>query len=349
MVNMMLLTILSFSAALSNGSVIPRQGSGDVNLAALIRNDEKVQRHEKSILRALNKGLPYSEGLLDATETVIKLDGLKEDERKCLFLRSSVKQEGFESILNVNPHLDAPEIVTGHDSKPIESTKSTALVATERLGWNNEVAPEIGGSATAEVSGGIGFFSASLSATVYGNQRSSEGENGKASTQHEYSDNTIKGSCVLTPFFDEKCSTGDKSKSKHSLGLFPTCQPLQGVATQFLDFDYDKYQSASGFGGTLHGIKMHKPELIKANKYEDNCTFTYVLRYENGDPNFKVTKAPKAVGWFKQTMVRDPSGGQGNWEYRDDLAEPEGLNEKCSEYSLLSRRAEASAPYSPDH
>ncbi|KAM3516279.1 hypothetical protein MY11210_000038 [Beauveria gryllotalpidicola] len=406
MVNMMRWTTLSFSAAVAHGSIIPRQASGDINLAALILNAPEVQRHQKSIQRALNKGLPYSEGLLEASKSLVKLDGLKKDERKCLYLRNSVKQDGFQSYMDINPHPDAPDVVTSAKEKKIEITTSTAKVDVEKLGWNKEVATEIGGSATVQVSGGIGEFSASLSATVYGNQRTAGGQNGEASKQTEFRQDvrrveicppnsicrivtwtytrTIKGSCFLTPYFDEQCSTGNKRKGKYSLGLFPTCQPLQGVATQFFDFDYDNYKSAYGFGPETHGLKMHKPAMIKANKYDEDCTFTYALRDENGIPvkataniietepdssvnKSAVTKTPKAVGWFIDNMgvrscefedgwfmqannayfIPEKAGGQGIWEWRDDLPEPEGLKEKCPQYSSLSKRAAAGSKTGP--
>ncbi|EJP60794.1 uncharacterized protein BBA_10262 [Beauveria bassiana ARSEF 2860] len=406
MVNMMLWTALSFSAAVAHGAIIPRQGSGDINLAALIRNAPQVQRHQKSIQGALNKGLPYSEGLLEASKSLVKLDGLKEEERKCLYLRNTVKQDGFQSYMDINPHSDAPDVVTGDKEKKIEITTSTAVVDVERLGWNKEVATEIGGSATIEASAGIGVFSASLSATVYGNQRTSEGQNGEASKQTEFRQDvrreevcppnsicrivtwtytrTIKGKCFLNPYYDEQCATGNKRKGKYSLGLFPTCQPLQGVATQFFDFDYDNYKSASGFGPENQGLKMHKPEIVKANKYDEDCTFTYALRDENGTPvkataniietepdssvkKSAVTKTPKAVGWFEDEdgvrsceledgwfmqansayYIPTEAGGQGVWEYRDDLPEPQGLKDKCPQYSSLTKRAVAGSKKGP--
>ncbi|KAM3466809.1 hypothetical protein NHJ6243_000550 [Beauveria neobassiana] len=397
MVNMMLWTTLSFSAVVAHGSIIPRQNAGGLNWAALIRNAPEVQRHQKSIQRALNKGLPYSEGLLEASDNLVKLDGLSEKERKCMYLRNNIKEDGFQSYMDINPHPDAPDQITGPVERKIEITTSTAVVDVSRLGWNKEVATEIGGSATAEASGGIGVFSASLSATVYGNQRTSGGQNGEASKQTEFRQDvrreevcppnsicrimtwtytrTIKGKCFLTPYFDEKCYTGDKRKGKYSLGLFPSCPPLEGVATQFFDFNYDNYKSAAGFGPDNQGLKMHKPGMIKANKYDEDCTFTYALRDENGIPvkasaniietdtdsakKSAVTKTPKAVGWFTDEKdvrsceledgwfmqannayyIPTEAGGQGIWEYRDDLPEPEGLEEKCPQHSSLSKRA----------
>ncbi|OAA41147.1 hypothetical protein BBO_05683 [Beauveria brongniartii RCEF 3172] len=397
MVNMMLWTALSFSAAVAHGAIIPRQGSGGINLAALIRNAPEIQFHQRSIQKALTKGLPYSEGLLENSKGLVKLDGLKEDERKCLYLRNSVKEDGFQSYMDINPHPDAPDVVTGKTEKKIEITTSTAVVDVERLGWNKEVATEIGGSATVEASGGIGVFSASLSATVYGNQRTAAGQNGETSKQTEFRQDirreevcpphsicrivtwtftrTIKGKCSLTPYFDEKCSTGDKRKSKYSLGLFPGCEPLTRVARQFFTFDEDNYRSALGFGADFQGLKMHKPAMIAANKYEEDCTFTYAIRDENGTPvkgmaniietetdssvqKSPVTKTPKAMEWFVSDegvescqleegwwmqpnnayFIPKSAGGRGAWEYRDDLPKPELLEEHCPKYASLSKR-----------
>ncbi|KAM3442128.1 hypothetical protein MY4824_001140 [Beauveria thailandica] len=397
MVNMMLWTALSLSAAVAHGAIIPRQGSGDINLAALIRNAPEVQRHQRSILRALNKGLPYSEGLLENSNSLVKLDGLKENERKCLYLRNSVKEDGFQSYVDINPHPDAPDVSTGAAEKRIDITTSTAVVDVERLGWNKEVATEIGGSATAEASGGIGVFSASLSATVYGNQRTSGGQNGEASTQREFRQDvrreevcppnsvcrivtwtytrTIKGKCFLTPYFDEQCSTGDKRKAKYSLGLFPGCEPLARVARQFFTFDDDNYRYGRGFGLDMQGLKMHKEAIVAANKYDEDCTFTYALRDENGTPvkamaniietdtessikKSPVTKAPRAKEWFVSDdgvesceledgwwmqannayFIPESAGGKGTWEYHDDLPKPELLEEHCPKYASLSKR-----------
>ncbi|OAR05843.1 hypothetical protein LLEC1_04270 [Akanthomyces lecanii] len=406
MVNMMLWTTLSFSAAVAHGAILPRQRAGDINMAALIRNAPEVQRHQKSIQRALNKGLPYSEGLLEASKSLVKLDGLKEEERKCLYLRNTVKQDAFQSYMDINPHPDAPDVVTGGKEKKIEITTSTAVVDFEKLGWNKEVATETGSSATIEASAGFAGFSASLSATVYGNQRTSGGQNGEASKQNEFRQDvrreevcppnsicrivtwtytrTIKGECFLNPYYDEQCATRGKKKGKYSLGLFPTCQPLQGVASQFFDFDHENYKSASGFGPENQGLKMHKPEIVKTNKYDEDCTFTYALRDENGIPvkataniietepdssvkRSAVTETPRAVGWFEDEdgvrscelengwfmqpnnayYIPTEAGGQGVWEYRDDLPEPAGLKDKCPQHSSLTKRAAAVSKKGP--
>jgi hypothetical protein len=195
---------------------------------------------------------------------------------------------------------------------------------------------------------------------------------------------TISGTCFLTPYLDAKCLDG--GKDKYSLGLFPFCQPLAGVASQFFDFDQDKIkaQASPGFGPDLQGIKMHKPELVRTNKHEENCTFSYALRMENGDPVKaqaiiiepldsqpeppEVTEVPKAIeweyddgdqngscklenGWFWESpysfCIPKSSDEPCKWWSRKQWPKPEGHEEKCPNSTGMIARAVADDDAAP--
>ncbi|KAK2598159.1 hypothetical protein QQS21_005710 [Conoideocrella luteorostrata] len=402
MVNILLWMALCFSVASAYGSIIlPRAPDG--SLAALIRNSPQVRGHMKSIIAAMDKlnaeGLPYSEGPLQDFKSV-DLDKVAEEKRKCLRLRNSVRPEGFQAIIDINPHADYPDQISGDEPESIEITTSLAKVDNERLGWNKEVSTEIGGSATAEASGGFGPFSASLSATVFGNQRSMSGKNGESSKQTEYRNDikvtkickrnsicrvvtwtytrTIMGRCFLMPYQDLEC-WGPRIPGNISLGVYlHDTSSLETVAKQFFEVQkpFNSAVDNIGAGFTVQGIQMHSPDFVKA-KYEENCSFSYPLRMENGDPvraqalitepldtteKSPVQQVPKAYKWVQDAegikycnlekgwswqpddffYIPKAEGGRDEWEQRPDLPQPEGHKEKCPRDTKLSARAEAS-------
>ncbi|OAA36442.1 hypothetical protein NOR_07521 [Metarhizium rileyi] len=396
MVRKSLWAVLSLSAVFTNGIVLSRARSDVIDLAALISQSREVRGHKKNILGGLQDGLPYSEGPL-ASSKAVQLDPVRENERKCITLRNFVKPQGYKSVIDVVPHIDHPDQLTGKDEVPIEITQSVAVIDGSRLGWNRESSTEAGISVTAEAAAGIGAFSASLSSTVFGNQRWTDGQNGEQTAEKEFRNElqttrkcpphsicrvvtwtytrTITGTCFLAPFLDMQCIDPGRT-GKYSLGLFPSCEPAAGVASQFFAFDYDRDMTASGFGPDLQGVKMHRPEAVKRNKYEETCSFSYVLRWPQGDPvraqavlavplddepevnKSFVTRVPKAIKWRygkKQTFcelennwfwqpeheffIPASQGGNGKWQTRMDLPRPDGLDEKCPESARLLARA----------
>lgn len=335
-VNTMLWAALPLSAAVY-GSAVPRQNTqntGDINLAEIIRDAPEVQAHMKSTMRHLGKVFPYSEGLMSASKGGVDLLNsaeIPEFDRKCLFVRNSIKETGWQSSLDVNPHPNADDVVTGATEEPMTISKSTVKTNSYRLGWNKESSKETGQSVTAEVSVGYGPFSASLGTTVYGNQRMTEGQSLETSTQDEVSVKidkpytcparsicrvvtwtyirTITGSCFLTPYYNETCGKGEGGKGNlYSLGLLQLCSPADKISNNF----YEHVPRKPGYGPELNGIKM--PPEGATPKYHQSCSFSYTLRDEHGtpvsaianiiekypDPNAKkteVTRVPKAIEW----------------------------------------------------
>ncbi|KID84369.1 hypothetical protein MGU_08455 [Metarhizium guizhouense ARSEF 977] len=365
-------------------SAVPRQNTqntGDINLAAIIRNHVQVQAHMRSTMSQVGKVFPYSEGRMDASEGGVDLLNFAEIprfERKCLFVRNSIKEEGWQSSVDINPHPNADDVVTGDKEETMTISKSTVKTNSQRLGWNKESATEVGGSVSVGASAGYGPFSASLDVTVYGNQRETNGQSVETSTSDEISTKidkpTITGSCFLTPYYNEQCGKGKGGKGNlYSLGLLRYCSPSDKIADKFYEF----ILWHPGYSPDLEGIKMHKTEGV-IPMYQKNCSFSYTLRDEHGtpvgvianiiekysDPTAKKTdviRVPKAVEW-RETGAKDlvcrlqrgwswmppnrfyisrKDGGDGDWQDRDDLPEPEGCKEKRAEYmQSKSKRAE---------
>ncbi|KAK9444904.1 hypothetical protein VB005_01363 [Metarhizium brunneum] len=320
MISMMLWTALSLSAATAHGAVVPRQ-AGDFDLAGVILQSSQVQRHLTSTKRFMGKEFPYSEGPMEASKAALG-DKFKDDydhfeasERKCLYIRNSFIKEATQSFFDVVPNVDAPDTITEDEEETGSVTESKAIVDTQRIGWNKEESTETGGSVTAGVQSGISAFSVSLSATIYGNQRTTGGQYGEASKQTEYTvtetknwkcpknsicrhvtwtyTRTLKGKCITTPYYDAQCANSKHSKAKFSLALFGKCTPSVRAGDQFYtysdnafgDFDGDLNTKIPGYGPDNQGIKMPKPEVIASHKFaDDECSFTYVLRDKSGSP-----------------------------------------------------------------
>lgn len=336
-VNAMLWATLPLSAAVY-GSAVPRQNTqntGDFNLAEIIRDSPQVQAHMKSTMSHLGKVFPFSEGPMSASKGGVDLLNsaeIPEFDRKCLFVRNSIKETGWQSSLDVNPHPNGDNVVTRENEEPMTISTSAVKTNSYRLGWNKESSKETGQSVTAEVSVGYGPFSASLGTTVYGNQRMTEGQNAEMSKQEEVSVKidrpytcpawsicrvvtwtyirTITGSCFLTPYYNETCGRGEAGNGNlYSLGLLRSCSPSDKIADNFYEFILGQ----TVYGPDLEGIKMHITEGV-IPRYQDNCSFSYTLRDEHRtpvsaianiiekypDPNAKkieVTSVPKARKW----------------------------------------------------
>lgn len=363
MVNMLFWTTLSVSAACAYGSVLPRAAYFD--LAAVVLNDPAGRDLlESTKSKIVDNGVLYSEGPLGDSKEA-DLDNVLEEERKCLYLHNSVKSE--ETSLDINPHADYPDRISRDNPLPLKITTSKAVIDTERLGWNKEKSTEIGASVTADTSVNAGFFSASLSATVYGNQRTTGGENGESSKQTEWSYTvesneecppnsicrivtwtyirTIKGTCSLIPNVDTQC-LGHSEGAKLSLGLFPTCPALKSTALEFFKFNDDKTQGELSAGPVVEGVKMHRPEYIQGLKHERKCSFSYALRTKEGDPvksqaliiesraethKTLVTEVPAAKRWYTK-----PDGGrycllENNWFWlaNNEFCIPANKGEAC--------------------
>lgn len=319
MVNMMLWTMLSVSAASAYGAVMPRDTFFD--LAAVIRNDKKVQGGLKSTERGIVDGALYSE--IPLKDSKIKLDNVLEDERRCLYIHNFVKSES--ASLDINPNSDYPDRISGGEAIPLEITTSVAKINSERLGWNKEKSTEVGGSATIEASVGVGVFSSFLSATVYGNQRTTGGQNGESSKQTEWTYSvkstencpansicrivtwtyirTIKGTCSLTPYVDSKClGRGD---SKLSLGLFPTCPAVRSIALDFFNFNYDNIHGELSAGPVSDGITMQRPEYVHGLKQTTKCSFSYALRTKDGEPVKAQALLTESLADTEKSQVKD--------------------------------------------
>ncbi|OAA73182.1 hypothetical protein ISF_00083 [Cordyceps fumosorosea ARSEF 2679] len=415
MISMMLWTALSLSAATTHGAVVPRQDGGDFDLAGVILQSTIVQRHLTSTKKFMGKEFPYSEGQMEASKNALgatfkdNYDHLAEKERKCLYVRNSFSKEATQSFFDVVPNVDAPDTIT--EDKPKTGTISTskAIINTERHGWNKEESSEIGGSVTVGVQSGISFFSASLSATIFGNQRTAGGKHGEASKQTEYTvtntepyecpensicrhitwtyTRTLRGKCFTTPYYDAQCSNSQHSKNKFDLALFGLCSPSSRFGKEFYTFNDTAVDSTlqgelnnkiTGYGPDNQGIKMPKPEIIASRKFEEDCTFTYVLRDKSGNPvramasiierdnnplipQVKVTKVPKAVKWVAaedgKKMCELENGwywmpgdqwyippadedSPDEWVRRAELPEPVDLKKNCPKNGkVASKRA----------
>ncbi|KAG8413534.1 hypothetical protein J3459_015278 [Metarhizium acridum] len=94
------------------------------DLAAVIRNDKKVQGDMKATGRRIIDGVLYSE--IPLKDSKIKMDDVLEDERKCLYLHNFVKSE--DASLDINPHADYPSRISGDEAIPLEITTSVAKI-----------------------------------------------------------------------------------------------------------------------------------------------------------------------------------------------------------------------------
>ncbi|KAK8150549.1 hypothetical protein G3M48_001124 [Beauveria asiatica] len=360
MISMMLWTALSLSAATAHGAVVPRQDAGEFDLAGIILQSKNVQDHLTSTKRFMGKAFPYSEGLMNASRDKLgaefkdDFDHLRKSESKCLYVRNSFAKEATQSFFDVVPNSDAPDTVTDNKARTGTISTSKAIINTERHGWNKEESKESGISVTAGAQSGISFFSASLSVTGFGSQRTTGGQNGEASKQTEYTvtntepyecpensicrhitwtyTRTLRGKCFTTPYYDGQCANSEHSKKKFSLGLLGNCQPSTRFGSLFYNYKDGAFKDTwgeldsqiRGYGPDNQGIKMPKPEVIESHKFEEECTFTYALRDNSGNPvrgtaNIieradkplyplaKVTKVPKAVRW-----VPAPEGTEGS-------------------------------------
>ncbi|KAM3497357.1 hypothetical protein MY11210_009707 [Beauveria gryllotalpidicola] len=391
-------TLVLYAASVHGLPQENAQNTGGFNFSAILRHNIQIEAHMADTIKGLDTVLPYSEGPLEASKNEVDLTKIPESERKCLFLRNSMKTKGLKSTLDINPYPNGDDIVTGDDERNFEVRVSKTWTNSKKLGWNKEFSEEVGHSKTLEASYFNGAFSAAFSATFYGNQRTTTGQNSEALAQTEFETavdekfkcppksicrfvtwtymRTVEGTCFLTPYYNEQCANTGHG-NRYSLGLIPICSPAAEIADEFYNF-ITRVKDLGGYGPDVQGIKMPKPENLR-NVYEQKCSFSYALRYDNGmpvsasaniiqkyhDPKAKkvqVTKVPKALGW-RQSKAGDEvcqleggwswlppndfyiprkDGGNGEWARRDDLAEPEGRKDKCpSPIESLSKRAAA--------
>ncbi|KID89576.1 hypothetical protein MGU_03623 [Metarhizium guizhouense ARSEF 977] len=316
-----------FLAASVCGSIITRD-SHDISLAKLIGNNEIIRAHKENILRGMSDDiLPYEEGLLQETQ---RLNYFPKQERECVYLRKFMNPQGLQSNIDISPHADYPDQITGEEARTIKVHTSTAKITGKTLGWNKEESRDLGGSVTLDNSLNFGVWKASLSVTAYGNWQTRNGESGESSEQTEYKSDIkftarcppysicrvvtwtytriFTGTCFLLPYLDGKCLGGEPGK--YSVGLFPSCDPVWKLAFPFLDYDLREMRDSSpwpALGPDLQGVKMPRPGTFSGNKKEGNCTFSYALKWEDGSPvrgqaliiDTRPRPVPEAIEWIK--------------------------------------------------
>ncbi|KZZ89415.1 hypothetical protein AAL_07714 [Moelleriella libera RCEF 2490] len=399
MVNAVLWTALSLAAAGVQGAMIPRaqKAPGSLSLADLVRDSYEVRGHMKQITDKIDpKVLPFAEARLKNLKQVntlqevlkeVQLDKQEEKKRDCFFLRNMMNPQGVKVSMDITAYADRPDHVNGGDQdESWEITQSVAKIDTERIGWSTDQSSEVGGSVSAGGSAGIGPFQASLEATVYGNTRAATGKNGEASNSGESKQDTkwtkpcpkkstcrvvtwtytrkISGTCLLVPIGDKTCLTPNEKGGNFSLATDFTYKDLSSA------FFVQAVKQAKS-GPQWQDLKMHDVSSIDS-KFTSPCSFSYVLRLENGEPvraQALISEplprdVPKAVGWRGEGakkacklatkgwwwqpggwfLVPESDKGSGDWEQHDDWLEPAGRESKCpDDNNNKARRAPASA------
>ncbi|PHH59374.1 hypothetical protein CDD81_3333 [Ophiocordyceps australis] len=299
---MLLWTAICFSTSCACSLVLPRASLGNVDLAKLIHDTPQVAGHKENIIQAVKNDVPFTESRLTVGQASA-MKYVKETQRKCFYVRRVMDPESIETEVDVVANVDQPDEVTGEYEVPISISSSTATVNMERLGWNKEVMDESGGSASASAYVGLGMFASSVSATVFGSQRWSDGQSGDTMKQREYRLDVTKvrtcppfsicrvvtwtytrklsGDCFILPILDTQCIDRGQTKGNTSLRLYFGCPPIDDLIDQFFDY---KILWTNKFGPSLHGVTMHVPETVRRNKYQAKCTFSHALRWDDGTP-----------------------------------------------------------------
>ncbi|OAA35305.1 hypothetical protein NOR_08060 [Metarhizium rileyi] len=277
----------------------------EIELASLLRNAKEIQGHMAVMQRTLVHEIPYGDGALTDSDLDLGRDLIKK-ERQCIYLRNAMKPETAQGRLDFVPHADYPDQITGDQDVTLEITSSVAKIASKNLGWSTVTAKGSPESSTFD------FFARSvkdIDTTFLHRKKDYKGAAAsQVSEKTEFRTDmklsrvcpaksvcrvvtwtytrTVQGSCFLMPYLNTRC-VGDVNELKYSAGLFADCSPIKSIAYNF--FDISDADLGAGlepaFGPDWQGIKMADPKVVKGFKYhQNNCTFTYVLRLDNGEP-----------------------------------------------------------------
>ncbi|PHH91193.1 hypothetical protein CDD83_1379 [Cordyceps sp. RAO-2017] len=103
-----------------------------------------------------------------------------------------------------------------------------------------------------------------------------------------------------------------------SLGLYPRCNPISTVASEFFSFS----TSSHGYGPESEGVMMHRPESVKYKHEAQALIITPLDKPESKNKGKEQEIDPGGHFYKKGVTGKD-------WVYRPDWPTPEGVETKC--------------------